>query len=264
MHKNIVVVGMPRSGTSMLAGIFGRRGYHVADDSEEQLRPADADNPGGYWEAERLIDCNVEIFKAAGYEHHNTWLFDAMPREVAKRIATLEPLREHREFIKQYEANSPWLWKDPRLCYTLAYWWRLLDPDKTRVLLTDRDPLAIYRSFLRLGWREPSVDAEADVLQRVKDHMGAAREAIEAQSIPHLNEPYERFANEPELVAESLSAFLGMTLTVADLDFDNRYNHSTAWGRIKTNARLRVQKLPPGVKSVLKRLLPRNITSGGT
>ncbi|MEJ2363028.1 MAG: hypothetical protein P8Z75_16755 [Gammaproteobacteria bacterium] len=51
MAFNTIVVGMPRSGTSMTAAIFARAGYYVSGDDEKQLRIGDEYNPDGYWEA---------------------------------------------------------------------------------------------------------------------------------------------------------------------------------------------------------------------
>ena len=39
--KNTIVIGMPRSGTSMTAAIFARQGYFLAEDTDEELRPGD-------------------------------------------------------------------------------------------------------------------------------------------------------------------------------------------------------------------------------
>ena len=65
MPRNIIVVGTPRSGTSLAASIFARLGHFVADDEAAQLRDPDHFNPGGYWEAEPLIEANASLFQRA-------------------------------------------------------------------------------------------------------------------------------------------------------------------------------------------------------
>jgi hypothetical protein len=239
----------------MVAGVFAKQGYHVAEEEGDELRPGDAHNPGGYWEAETLVERNVEVFRAAGFPHHNTWLFDAAPPELVARIAALSPLPGHVEFVREYESRAPWLWKDPRLCYTLAYWWKLLDPATTRVVLTDRDPASIYRSFVRLRWRDPSREAENDVLRRIEQHLAAARSAVDSLDIPYFCEPYQRFASEPEAIADALSAFAGVQVGVDDLGFESRYNHSTLRGRLTTALMLRYERLPAWARRAIKAIV---------
>jgi hypothetical protein len=75
MPKNVIVVGMPRSGTSLTASIFSRKGYYVSGNEARELQAGDGHNPFGYCEAKGLIERNVELFSAAGYPHDNTWKF---------------------------------------------------------------------------------------------------------------------------------------------------------------------------------------------
>jgi hypothetical protein len=257
LSKNVVVVGMPRSGTSLVAGIFGRKGYFAADDPDAELRTGDQHNPGGYWEAETLTRMNAQLFAAAGYAEDTTWLGAPISSEAAARIAEVAPLPEHRDLVARYEAHTPWLWKDPRLCYTLAYWWPLLPPDRTRVLLTRRDPDAIWRSFVRLHWREATPEARADVLRRIEDHLGAADDAIARHGIPHLEVRYEDFAADPTSMAGRLSSFLDIDLRPEELSFSPKLDHSRLRGRVATFVEHRYERLPPGLRQVAKRLAPR-------
>ena len=197
MPKNVVVVGMPRSGTSLTASIFARQGYFLAPDEESELRDGDGDNPDGYFEADSLVEANARVLSRAGFDRHNTWLYEPIDDARTAAIRDLEPLPEDRELLSQYEANTPWLWKDPRLCYTLAYWWPLFNHDTTRVLLACRDAGQIWNSFLRLGWRQDTETERADVFERVERHIGAARATIDAFDIPHIEVDYAEYASQP-------------------------------------------------------------------
>lgn len=257
MPKNVVVVGMPRSGTSLVAGIFGRKGYYAAEDPDAELRTGDQHNPGGYWEAETLTRLNAGVFAAAGYAEDTSWLGAPMPPEAAARIGTLVAPDEHRALVASYEAHAPWLWKDPRLCYTLGYWWPLLPRERTRVLLTRRDPEAIWLSFVRLHWREATPSAKADVMARIEDHLGAAETAIARLGIPHLEVRYEDFAADPAGMAARLGDFLDLDLRAEDLSFSTKLDHSRLRGRIATLLEHGYERLPPGLRRTAKRLAPR-------
>lgn len=256
---NILVVGMPRSGTSMTAGALARAGYHVSDAPENDLREGDAGNPGGYWESEALVRRNTEVLSAAGFDHDNTWLFDPITDEQAENIARLEPLPGHADYVAQMATHEPWIWKDPRLCYTLAYWQKLLAPSTTRIVLTTRDPSAIYRSFIRLGWRDPSDEAQEDVLRRVDHHISFARAAIAEATLESFEFSYEGCLADPTEAARILSLASGLTITNSHLAVDKDFNHSTLRGRISTSVDRFAERLPAPVRRGLKAVVPRSV-----
>ena len=259
MARNVIVVGMPRSGTSMVAGIFGRHGYFAATEGSGELRPGDEHNPGGYWEAESLIEANVRLFEAIGYRHHNTWLFDPIDEGAERAIAAAKPPRENRELLDSYEAKAPWVWKDPRLCYALGGWRSLIDWDTTRVLLIRRSAEAIYHSFRRLEWRDKSDEAREDVLRRVADHVAAADWTIQEFDIPHIALDYEDFQRAPEEIARQIATAFDIPMTVEGLGFSAKLNHDSMSGRLRTSLRRAGMALPQPVRDALKRLLPDTV-----
>lgn len=256
MPYNAIVVGMPRSGTSMTAAIFANAGYYVTGDENSQLRQGDEFNPNGYWEAEPLIQANAEIFQAAGYSHDNTWLYEPITPEIASRIPELERSTVHQQLVENFNRHCPWIWKDPRLCYTLGYWWPLLDAATTRVLLLKRDPKQIYNSFLRLKWCSMNPQDQEDTYQRVEDHMKAAEFAIQKYNIPHIVVYYDDFANNAEVTAQRISEFFGLSLQTQDLGFDKRANNSNLRGKLAILIDRIADRIPDKPRKVIKRLVP--------
>ena len=243
----------------MTAGALARAGYHVSDAPESDLRSGDSGNPNGYWESEALVRKNAEVLAAAGFEHDNTWLFEPIGAESAAAIAELSPLPGHEEYVADMSEKEPWVWKDPRLCYTLSYWLKLLDPERTRIVLTTRDPMAVYRSFVRLGWREPSDDAQSDVLRRVDDHIETARSAIATGTHAAFEFNYEACLANPDQAARILSQATGFEVTDAHLAVDRTFNHSTLRGKISTTADRFVGRLPGPVRQGLKQVVPKSV-----
>ncbi len=247
--KNTIVIGMPRSGTSMTAAIFARQGYFLAADTNEELRPGDEHNPEGYFEAAGLVERNVHLFRRVGYTAHNSWLFQAITDLQADQLHTLERTHTDAQFVGTYEQHSPWLWKDPRLCYTLGYWWPLLNPDTTRVLVLRRRPEETWNSFLRLEWREYNENERADVYQRINHHLTAAMKTIERLAIPHIVVHYDEYSQAPVAAADRINGCMGLQLDVDALGFDGSLNSTTLPRRLSTF----IQKQ----RSRLGALLPR-------
>lgn len=259
MPRNIIVVGTPRSGTSLAASIFANLGHFVADDEAAQLRDPDHFNPGGYFEAEPLIEANVSLFRRVGYEHHNTWIFDPIGADQASRIASLPVAAEHRELVARFEAQRPWVWKDPRLCYTLGYWWPLVDPDRTAVLLVRRDPEETFKSFARIGWRESNEAGRKETYRRMADHIAAAEEALLSLDIPFVEINYADYRRSPERVAAVLSKLSGIDVGVDDLGFTDNYSSSTLRGRLRVFVEKALKIIPLPVRNFIRRLVPKSL-----
>jgi len=257
MSKNVIVVGMPRSGTSLTANIFTAKGYYIGDMRKAFVREGHDHNPFGSFEADDLIAENVRLLEAAGFGFHNTWLFEPISSEAIARIADMPVLSSHYDFVRAYEQRSPWVWKDPRLCFTLAYWWRLMDPERTAVVFVRRDPTAIYWSFLRRAWCRPGRAEREAVLARVRRHTDAAMAAIESLDIPHAVVDYGEYQRAPGAVARRLSVLCHLSISVEDLNARADLDHSSIRGRISTRLRRGLTKLPRRPIRTLERLIPR-------
>jgi hypothetical protein len=244
MPRNVIIIGMARSGTSAIAAIFARRGYYMGDSREEHIREGDSHNPFGYFEADDVIDMNVEVLRRVGYEHHNTWLFEQIPASAIDEIRNLTPTYEHRRFVDGYNQRSPWLWKDPRLCFTLPYWWKLMSPAKTGVVVVRREPLHVYRSFRRMGWCPPGEAARRALIELVEQHVAAAMTAAEGLAIPHMSVDYADFKRAPDALACRISELFDIEVSVEDLNVRPDLDHSTPQGRIATAIRLQTRRLP--------------------
>ena len=261
MKRNAIIVGMPRSGTSMTASIFARKGYFVAAKGTEELRSGDEYNPSGYWEAQSLIDCNAQVFNAVGFEHDNTWLYSEISNQQSLNILDLKPVEAHRTLVDDFEQHHPWLWKDPRLCYTLGYWWPLLNPETTGVLLLKRDAKDIYQSFLRLKWRTGSKTDKSDTFKRVDDHIKAAEHAIRALNIPHIVVHYSEFSDDPLMTAQKISRFFGVELSPADLGYSEDLNNSHIKGRLLILLDRIADLIPDKIRKKIKVILPGSVVA---
>jgi hypothetical protein len=257
MAKNVLIVGMPRSGTSLTANLFVRQGYYVGKSELSNFESGDDHNPFGYFEADDVVERNINLFRRVGYRFQNTWRFEKLSIEAAAKIRELEPEPGDREFVERYFRSSPWVWKDQRLCFTLPYWWKLMDPAKVGVLLIRRDPKDIYNSFYRIGWCSRGSREEARIHELNEQHLGSAEAAIRDLSIPHIEVEYTEYMRTPELVAQRISEFFELDLTGADLNVKAELDHSRLSGRTSARLRVLLKRLPREPIRRIERLLPR-------
>jgi hypothetical protein len=250
--KNVIVVGMPRSGTSLTMGIFARRGYYVGPIKRQRYREGDEHNPFGYFEADALVKRNARIFHRAGFPHHNTWLFERITPECAERITNLDPSRDDIELVEAYRTRSPWAWKDPRLPYTLGYWWPLMDPERTAVILTRRNPEDVRESFRGMGW-----PVQDDLLERVDEHFENSQRVARDLDIPHTVVDYQDYMERPAEVARRVGGLVGLSLTVEDLNVRPELDHSKGPRTLRELARRQALKLPMPVRRAIRRATPR-------
>lgn len=154
--RDVVVVGAPRSGTSMLAGLFVDAGYHAG----RRLIPPTPSNPAGFFED---LDVNAA----------NDDLLDAVADRPA--AGTTAPPRRLR-WLGAYDGavtgaagadlgrlvpDRPFVLKDPRLCYTLPAWGDVLGP--AAVIVIVRRPDEVVASVLAMREREPETFTGFDV-----------------------------------------------------------------------------------------------------
>jgi glycosyltransferase involved in cell wall biosynthesis/SAM-dependent methyltransferase len=136
----VMVLGMHRSGTSVVARLLNMMGMYFAP--EGQALPPTADNPKGYWERNDVVLLNEGILANLGCTWERVSKFDLA--NISNDL--------HKEFNNQagniiynLDANRPWMLKDPRLCLTLPLWRELLEVPVC--ILVYRSPIQIAQSM---------------------------------------------------------------------------------------------------------------------
>lgn len=147
MSRVLVVTGMHRSGTSLVANYLSQAGI----DMGAELIPADVGNPHGYFEDADIHDLHRELLWRAGIDDGFTVRDSDMP------IPVDDESRERARRIAAARADTPqWGWKEPRTALFCDLWTDVL-PDATFLFLF-RKPVAVLDSLLRRAAQMSVID----------------------------------------------------------------------------------------------------------
>ena len=143
----VVVAGMHRSGTSLVASVLSALGVDMGG----RLLPADAHNPRGYFENEKFLSLNRRMLDAAtlaGDGGHRDWGWTESER--LDRGCLPQFIEAAGALVAEHAgAVGRWGWKDPRTTLLLDFWHGLL-PDPAYALVY-RFPWDVAVSMQRLG-----------------------------------------------------------------------------------------------------------------
>jgi hypothetical protein len=145
----VIVLGMHRSGTSMLTGLLSKGSQYATGDN---LIPPRKFNAKGYFEREDVVIQNNVWFK----QQRINILGDAASLLSFKDMQlNASQLTGHAlsavlffNQVNTTDPSVPWIQKDPRMCVTLQTWLQLFD-QRPAVLFTYRHPLEVAMSLMK-------------------------------------------------------------------------------------------------------------------
>lgn len=129
MTKNCLILGAPRSGTSMTAGCVATGEFFMGNDP---LDIQDA-NPQGFFEDQKInwINDRIILLSRAGILSSSRYAIPLMGRlgglynQWSHRLSPECTIRTNDQLLKeifQSTGQKPFCFKDPRFCYTLPIW----------------------------------------------------------------------------------------------------------------------------------------------
>ena len=198
-----LVLGCPRSGTSLMAGLLHKNHVHMGDTFNELK--ADM-NPSGFYEDLAFTDWNHRILAQAGGDDID-WPSNARIYQAAADIGF------HHHIVNRINermlAWTDWGVKDPRIVVLWMHYWPCIRTDmQPRLIFTHRNPASIARSWVKWG-RFRSVVEGLRVVARYEERM-----AFIAHSVPwptiHLS--FEDWWQFPDRTRARLNEFTGYEL----------------------------------------------------
>jgi hypothetical protein len=206
MKKNVVILTYGLSGSSVLTGLLVRGGYWPG--AKTYVKP-DYDT----FENLKLIELNKQLFAAAKFDGNYENQYSPEVLQAIANLRTSVDPAPFRRFIAECAEHQPWIWKDPRLWLTIRYWADLLDLGNIQFVLLTRTPLQSWISYnLRrqvqsYGYARRYCQQIEAVIAQFLDERGLERHEM----------LFDDLIVRPQATLESLNAFLGTKLEVADL-----------------------------------------------
>jgi hypothetical protein len=139
MSTALLITGMYRSGTSMIANHLQNCGVYLGDN----LHPGDVGNPRGYFEDVGILGLHEELL---AWSHLS--IFPTSHKQLRRPIPCQYEAKA-RQLLQGRARSDGWGWKECRTTLFLDLW-RGVIPD-LRILFLVRNPLSVVDSLLRRG-----------------------------------------------------------------------------------------------------------------
>jgi hypothetical protein len=164
--KLFVVVGMHRSGTSIVSRLLNLAGAHLGP--EDDLMPPKPDNPTGFWEALSIAQLHDDLVSYLG----GRWDHPPVLEDHWEYRPGLEPFLTRIEGIlaSHFAGAEVAVWKDPRGSLFIPLWRRVVpvagtilclrDPAETAASLGAREGVstehaaALWLRYVVAAWRD--------------------------------------------------------------------------------------------------------------
>jgi len=217
-QKLVVVLGMHRSGTSMMSGILTRLGLFSG--RKDRLIKEDEYNEKGYFEDRIIVGCNErilsdainvefpDIYNSECFLDNKTidglgWLYGAWLNETLVQNCTPAESKLIEETIKIYRAellpNQICLIKDPRMSLTLNKWSEKIKINAAIVMV--RSPADVALSLYKRNRITANIAYNIWKLYNLKA-------MIAVENIPHIIVDYNRFIKNKEKSMRDVLSFI--------------------------------------------------------
>ncbi|MEE9328314.1 MAG: glycosyltransferase [Cocleimonas sp.] len=144
MKECIVILGMHRSGTSVLTGLVSLFGGYVGAD----LMPPTKDNPMGYFENNKIYVLNERILR----ENNASWHDYSFVADDIKKPDFQQYVSDAKDVIQaELKFVNKLIIKDPRICILFPIWEQALQEldINIRIIFAYRSPLEVAHSLLK-------------------------------------------------------------------------------------------------------------------
>lgn len=204
--NNIIVLTHGWTGSSVFSALLGQAGCWLG---AETMHKPDYNT----FENADLVTLNNELLQALSpglnHEHHFS---PAQVLQIEQRAAGID-LQPYRQFVAECGQHQPWLWKDPRLTWTIRVWAKVLDLKTTSFLVLTRDTTQ--------AWISANTRRHVQSFGFTRQYNGGITQSnlrfLQERHLPFVQLSFEDLLLAPDATLGKLNAGFGTTLTLAQL-----------------------------------------------
>jgi hypothetical protein len=206
----IFIMGMHRSGTSLVTGLLQRCGLFLGDN----LLMTAKDNPRGHYEDRKFINLNNQLLLKNG----GHW---KSPPDAVNFLGKQPAMQK---FLSGWPSDKLVGWKDPRVCITFPLWHKLIHPEKIKVVYVNRPQDEIAMSLnVRNGIPLPAGKKLCNLYHKAAWANVTGRAGVQTFNT-YFHSYFENW--EPEL--EAMLSFVGLPMP-ADRDKLKKFIAPSLW-----------------------------------
>jgi hypothetical protein len=215
MGSNAVcVLGMHRSGTSVITRAVNLLGFYVGE--QEELLPPREDNLEGFWEYIGFVYLNERVLEAFGLSWDTT-------KRLPDGWTTSPSIRQYREKLKEiiynnFKHKEFWAWKDPRTCLLLPLWKEILEELQIDLsfVVAFRNPLDVMSSLKK----RDGLSQEIAELIWYNYTVSCLHDLLDLPNSKKIFIQYDHFLEEPLNCMQEIQGKLGLGSLVSLTDQD--------------------------------------------
>lgn len=207
MINNVIILTHGWTGSSAFTALISQAGYWCGDSTFEKP-------DYNTYENNELVTLNDRLLKELGYsgdrEHE---ILDIKELELLAQKADTIDLAPYKDFVNRCQQHKPWIWKDPRLIFTIRIWAKFLSFDDTAFIILTRDN--------EQAWITSNLRRHIQSRAFTKNYNAAitasARKFLTENQQRYIEFEFEDLQLSPEETIEKLNTFLDTQLTMEHL-----------------------------------------------
>ena len=207
-----IVLGMHKSGTTVLAKTLHQSGILMVEDSKENI----SYDEGNQFERESTKNINKQILNCLGQSS----LCASWNNAPGKVQEVYKPMEEAID--KCQNQSIHWGFKDPRTCLTYSIWKKVLPPHK--LVMIYRNPCQVIKHYSKLVFRPIQI---YNALKIWEEYNEAIINIYQQSDVPCLLVDFEDFMSDGTS-RTYLKEFLNVE--VRDARDEKQFRHRTARG----------------------------------
>ncbi len=207
MRKNVIILTHGWTGSSAFTALVGKAGYWYGDETFQKVDYNTHENM-------ELVELNNRLLSEleyAGDREHQVVTSDVL--DELERKADAIDLTPYKEFVERCGKNCPWIWKDPRLTWTIRVWARFLPMNDISFIILTRDE--------KQAWITSNLRRHIQSRTFTRAYNNSITETLESflnqQGQEYVSFQFEDLQLTPERTIEKLNGFLGVCLSMDDL-----------------------------------------------